>query len=183
LIKIQTNAMIVKFSYNKVLLNAARLLLLTGCLNVTAQRTPQAPYNPSSVKVNYVRTWDAMAPLTDANTMMTRPLKDVKQATQYFDGLGRPIQTVMKQGSLETGSTATDMVSAVEYDEFGREQFKYLPFSSTATGGYTNTSDGTFKMNPFQQQAAFYDNANTANPSKDRAKLFSTGKQNLNHLH
>ncbi|MBL7709155.1 MAG: hypothetical protein JNJ86_08775 [Chitinophagaceae bacterium] len=168
--------MIVKFSYNKILLNTARLLMLTGSLNVSAQRTPQAPYNPSTVKVNYVRTWDAMAPLTDANTMMTRPLKDVKQATQYFDGLGRPIQTVMKQGSLETGGTATDMVSAVEYDEFGREQFKYLPFSSTATGGYSNTSDGTFKMNPFQQQAAFYDNANTSNPIKGQGETYFYGQ-------
>lgn len=168
--------MIVKFSYNKVLLNAARLLMLTGCLNVTAQRTPQAPYNPSTVKVNFVRTWDAVAPLTDANTMMTRPLRDVKQATQYFDGLGRPIQTVMKQGSLETGGSATDIVSVVENDEFGREQFKYLPFSSTATGGYTNTSDGTFKMNPFQQQAAFYDNANATNPIKGQGETYFYGQ-------
>lgn len=168
--------MIVKFSYNKALLNAAKLMMLAGSLNVAAQRAPQAPYNPSTVKVNFIRTWDAVAPLTDANTMMTRPLKDVKQATLFFDGLGRSIQTVMKQGSLETGGAATDMVNAVEYDEFGREQFKYLPFSSTATGGYNNTSDGTFKMNPFQQQAAFYDNANASNPIKGQGETFFYGQ-------
>ncbi|MEI9806771.1 MAG: hypothetical protein WDO16_02195 [Bacteroidota bacterium] len=32
-----------------------------------------------------------------------------KMATQYIDGLGRPVQTVMKQGSLVTGDTARDI--------------------------------------------------------------------------
>ncbi|MBK8952826.1 MAG: hypothetical protein IPM85_11650 [Chitinophagaceae bacterium] len=34
------------------------------------------------------------------------------------------------------------------YYGFGREQYKYLPFVSTA-------SDGSFKLNPFQQQLTF----------------------------
>jgi len=168
--------MIVKFFNKQVLLNTASLLMLSGTLTVSAQRTPQAPYNPSTVKVNFVRTWDATAPLTDANALMTKPLREVKQATQYFDGLGRLLQTVIRQGSQETGSTATDMVTAVEYDEYGRDQFKYLPFSSTATGGYTNTNDGTFKMNPFQQQAVFYDNANTTNPIKGQGEAYFYGQ-------
>ncbi|MBY0349079.1 MAG: hypothetical protein K2W79_12540 [Hydrotalea flava] len=80
---------------------------------------------------------------------MTKPLADVKQSTQYFDGLGRPLQTVVKQGSLQTGQSPTDMVSPVHYDEFGREQYQFLSFSSSE-----NT--GNFKLNPFQQQQSFY---------------------------
>lgn len=116
--------------------------------------TPPSAYGNSSV--SYIRTWDAVAPESDANDLMSRPLKDVKQATQYFDGLGRPLQTVVKQGSLATGGSATDLVSPVVYDQYGREVYKYLPFASNTVSTYTNTSDGTFKENPFQQQVNFY---------------------------
>jgi|CXWL01.1.fsa_nt_gi YD repeat-containing protein len=112
------------------------------------------PY-PAGTQVNFIRTWDATAPVQDGNVLTTKPLRDVKEATQYFDGLGRPLQTVVKQGSLETGGTAADMVSAAVYDEFGREQYKYLPFAANNTGGNTSISDGLFKLNPFQQQATF----------------------------
>ncbi|WP_206513855.1 DUF6443 domain-containing protein [Pseudoflavitalea rhizosphaerae] len=112
------------------------------------------PY-PATVKVNYIRTWTATAPEVDPALLINRPLKDVKQSTAYFDGLGRPIQTVVKQGSLITNGTPVDLVSAVVYDAFGRESNQYLPFAANATGGNSSLSDGLFKLNPFQQQAAF----------------------------
>jgi RHS repeat-associated protein len=124
------------------------------CNLCLAQQSPPSAYN-NGTQVNYIRTWDAMAPETNPSTLMSRPLKDVRQATQYFDGLGRPIQSVMKQGSFETNGTATDLVSASVHDEFGREQFKYLPFVANNTGGNGSITDGNFKLNPFQQQATF----------------------------
>ena len=108
-----------------------------------------------SIQVNYVRTWEATSPQTNPDTLITRLLKDVKQTTQYFDGLGRPLQTVIKRGSLITGSTANDFVVPTVYDEFGREVYKYLPFAANNTGGNTRISDGLFKLNPFQQDSAF----------------------------
>ncbi|MEQ1676219.1 MAG: DUF6443 domain-containing protein [Chitinophagaceae bacterium] len=106
-------------------------------------------------QINYVRTWDAAAPEQDGNILMTKPYKDVKQATQYFDGLGRPVQTVMREGSLETGGTATDVVSPVVYDQYGREPFKYLPFVANTAGGNTSLTDGAYKPNALVQQQAF----------------------------
>ncbi len=103
-----------------------------------------------------MRTWEATAPETNPALLPGRALRDVKQTTAYFDGLGRPLQTVVKQGSLTTGSSPVDLVSANKYDDFGREQQQYLPFGANATGGNTSTSDGLFKINPFQQQVAFY---------------------------
>jgi RHS repeat-associated protein len=112
--------------------------------------------NNSHAQVNYVRTWDATAPEQVANAMLARPLKDVKQTTQYIDGLGRPIQTVIKQGSLESSSNAlADIVAPIVYDEFGREQFKYLPFAANTTGGITNINNGSYKTNALAQQQAF----------------------------
>ena len=100
--------------------------------------------------VNYVRSFDVTAPIQDANALLSRPLKDVKVTTQYLDGLGRPIQTVMREGSMLTGSAATDMVSTNVYDEFGREKIKYLPYAEVSL------NNGLFKSSPFTAQANFY---------------------------
>jgi RHS repeat-associated protein len=125
----------------------------------TAQQpvTPPAAYS-NTIKVNYVRTWDATAPEEDPAILVTRPLKDVKQSTTFVDGLGRPLQVVKKQGSLFTGGSAVDLVAPVVYDEFGREVYKYEPFAANTAGDNTSTNDGLFKLNPFQQQVAFYNN-------------------------
>ena len=146
--------------------NLSAKIILTVLLAVSstfllAQNPLPNPYlNPT---INYIRTWDATAPESDPNTLMTRPLRDVKQTTQYFDGIGRALQTVVKQGSINSYNISNsptfvpavvDMVSAVIYDEYGREQYKYLPFASTATDATKN--NGMFKSNPFQQQVAFY---------------------------
>lgn len=134
------------------------VLATAGYAGANAQSQPANLPNPigANAKVNYVRTWDATAPDTSRSSLPGRPLKDVKQTTAYFDGLGRPLQTVLKQGSLTTGSSPVDMVTAVTYDEFGREQQKYLPFGANTTGGNASVSDGLLKLNPFQQQVAFY---------------------------
>jgi RHS repeat-associated protein len=125
-------------------------LFITALLlraSIGSAQPPTAYANGTTV--SYVRTWDATAPEANASTLTTRVLQDVKQTTSYFDGLGRPLQTVIKEGSLETSTLAKkDMVSAAVYDNIGREQYKYLPFVSTG-------SDGSFKQNPFQQQATF----------------------------
>src|SRR4026207_1232058 len=51
--------------------------------------------------------------------------KDRMQQVGYFDGLGRPIQSVVIQGSNATN----DLVTPVEYDNYGREVKKYLPYA------------------------------------------------------
>ena len=131
------------------------LLVAFSPLALYAQSPRTIPNNYSSgAPVSYIRTWDAKAPEQNANTLITRSVRDVQQTTQYYDGLGRPLQTVLKQGSWSTGGTAVDMISMTEYDAYGREPFKYLPTPSTATGSTKN--DGSFKLDPFAQQAAFY---------------------------
>jgi RHS repeat-associated protein len=126
----------------------ATTLLQNLSFNAQQPRNVPAAYSPTA-PVSYVRTWDAAAPEQNPNTLMTRSIQDVKQATAYVDGLGRPVQSVIKQGSLQTNGTATDIVSMVEYDVYGREQFKYTPYPETTA------NDGNFKLNPFAQQATF----------------------------
>ena len=115
----------------------------------------QKAYSTSD-PINYVRTWTATAPETNSSSLMGRGVTDVKLVTQYLDGLGRPIEIVLKMGSLETSShTWADMVSTNLYDEYGREVQQYLPSPANNTGSNTSIIDGKFKLNPFNQQATF----------------------------
>jgi RHS repeat-associated protein len=123
-----------------------RIILCTIPVTAIAQHRPGT--YPGNDPTSFVRTWSATAPEQNANTIITRPLSDVKQTTLYVDGLGRPLQTVMLNGSLPTNGSATDMVTPVEYDDLGREVYKWKPFSSTE-------SNGLFKTDPFNQQQAF----------------------------
>lgn len=113
-------------------------------------------YTNVQAQVNYVRTFDATAPEQNANNLMGRWVSDVKTTTQYIDGLGRPIQTVMKQGSLESSTnTLADVVSTNIYDALGREPIKYMPFVANNFGGNTSITDGAYKANPLPQQNTF----------------------------
>jgi len=103
-------------------------------------------------QVNSVQTWIATAPETDPNHLTTRPLSDVKLVTHYFDGLGRPAQTVARQGSLETSTGNNyDLVSVMGYDNIGRQNITYLPFVA-------NTTDGSYQSSAVTAQAAYYNN-------------------------
>ncbi|HEY4150835.1 MAG TPA: DUF6443 domain-containing protein, partial [Chitinophagaceae bacterium] len=107
--------------------------------------TPGA-YN-AGAGINYVRSREAMGPITDGGSFNAAGYTDVKEATQYMDGLGRPLQTVMRQAT--PGSSPSDVVMPVVYDAFGRETYKYLPYVHSS-------SDGAFKTNPFSAQNTFY---------------------------
>jgi len=70
---------------------------------------------------------------------------DLKQTVQYFDGLGRPIQTVQVQGSPQN----KDMVQPIAYDQFGRESAKFLDYAAS-------TSDGSYKIDALSAGVGLY---------------------------
>lgn len=112
----------------------------------TARVNPvPSPYS-SSVPVNFVRSWNALRPLPDEATLTStsRTKQEVSRSTQYADGLGRPLQNV----DWQVSPAGKDMVTPFIYDAFGRETFKYLPYTST-------TNDGAFKLNAFTEQNSF----------------------------
>jgi RHS repeat-associated protein len=75
-----------------------------------------------------------------------KPVDSINVNIQYFDGLGRPLQTVQWQGS----PTKKDIVQHVEYDEFGRESKKYLPYAEQST------NNGSYKTAAKTNQGNFY---------------------------
>jgi RHS repeat-associated protein len=72
------------------------------------------------------------------------PIGQKQQATKYFDGLAREIETV----GMQATPLQKDVVGINVYDNFGREITKYLPYVSSL-------SDGKFKTSPLTEQASF----------------------------
>jgi RHS repeat-associated protein len=136
----------------------------TGNITTSVSLVVQAPATPPDTR-NFIKTWDATAPETNPNNLITKPLVDVKHSASYFDGLGRPEQTVVKKGSL-SASGNTDLVSTSVYDEYGREVAKYLPYVSSS-------SDGLFKTNPVGEQYAFY--SGTSSPVAGQGEAYFYG--------
>ncbi len=96
--------------------------------------------------LNYIRTRALSRPgVMDTVTAegLTSPY-DVQQATAYFDGLGRPVQTVAMQAS----PLQNDIVTMHTYDPSGRESTTYLPYTSPS-------NDGDFKSNATAGQNNF----------------------------
>ncbi|HVI44428.1 MAG TPA: DUF6443 domain-containing protein [Chitinophaga sp.] len=144
-----------RYNYYK---NIFILFLLAGCYSAIAQNKPTSggrpvvqPVTPPSAYtspvINFVRTWEPDMPSSDPAIIANpaRSVQEVKQETQYIDGLGRPIQKVSKG----TSSKGYDVVSPVVYDVFGREQYQYLPYTQ-------QESNGKFKTDPFNNQRLFY---------------------------
>ncbi len=123
----------------------------SGMVSVSVTLVVQSPsLSLTGDSRNFTKVWEATVPERDANQLMVKPLRVVKQSTTYFDGLGRSEQTVIKQGSLATATKASgDLVSPVVYDVFGRETDKYLPYVAAS-------SDGLYKESALAAQNSFY---------------------------
>lgn len=153
-------------------------LVLISCLVLISfadaqDSIPAKPAGYAGIVLNYVRSWEAKAPVAEPSALVNRPLRDVQQCTVYMDGLGRTLQTVARQGSMRSGKAATDLVSPLVYDGFGREVRKYLPYASQQKAG-------DFKTDPFEEQAVFYgDNAN--GPLKNQGESFYYSKIEFEH--
>lgn len=103
---------------------------------------PPAPI-PSNLGMNYILSYTAQREgVTNASSLDGFTTKDVNRAIQYFDGLGRPLQSIVIEGS----PSKKDLITPVVYDEHGRETRKYLPFSKDNDGVYVPHS-GIFDGN------------------------------------
>ena len=92
--------------------------------------------------VSYQAVSDPMR-LTDANSNTT---------IQYFDGLGRPTQTVQRAITFN----AMDLVSGIEYDGFGRDYRHWLPGKVASNYGAYVSDFGTKATNTYGGDAKPY---------------------------
>lgn len=158
-------------------------------LPVFSQLPANLPYYREDASMNYIRQWTPVSPVTDPGLLSpATELRKAQMVTQYIDGLGRPLQTVVKEGSLVTSSgtpaTAKDVVSMALYDHFGREAFKFLPFSSSGSDGSfvgdPYTAQNTFMLSVYgttQGEDNFYSQTNLeASPLNKTEETFAPGK-------
>jgi RHS repeat-associated protein len=99
---------------------------------------------------NYVLTYLPQEEITDISTLEGTTVDMVNRKIEYFDGLGRPLQNISIQGS----PSRLDIVQPFEYDEFGREGRKFLPYVAGSDGKYhanaTSPSAGYVSSEQYQ---------------------------------
>lgn len=89
-------------------------------------------------------------------------LDQANENIDYFDGIGRPIQSIQKQFS----QSKRDVVTPVVYDEFGRSTTNFLGYSAELM--LSNSADGSYKPTAIDDQSDFY-NSHFSDTSGDYA--------------
>ncbi|AOW20769.1 DUF6443 domain-containing protein [Urechidicola croceus] len=109
---------------------------------------------------NYIHSIKYRTPFDENSLPSELSQKDKKiETVTYFDGLGRPIQTI----DLRVGGSSSrhDAVTHIEYDEYGKDSKSYLPYAVA-------NNNGTFRTdNPKTKTLQFYNvpkYENTSNP-------------------
>lgn len=93
---------------------------------------------------NYVKT-------ITARQSTTNSIKDsnssemTQQSVQYVDGLGRPLQSVIRWASPDE----KDIVTPLVYDGFGRESLSYLPYEA-------NQSSSNYRSSAVSELTTYY---------------------------
>jgi len=88
---------------------------------------PSIVGSSNSTIINSIHQIDYKIATTTSST--THAPNEVVEKVMYFDGLGRAIQ----QKILKQSNTGKDIVTPIEYDIFGRQPKKYLPYVTSAT--------------------------------------------------
>lgn len=128
------------------------------------------------------------APTAGQNYILTRTFRDTvklaqlgsqrtigqeNQSIQYFDGLGRPSQTVQ----LMASPTYKDIVQHIEYDGFGRESTKYLPYGEKSGNGSFRTGAKTTQSD-FYKDGVGWDAAVVKTPNPYAVTVFENSPLN-----
>ncbi|MFK5855152.1 MAG: DUF6443 domain-containing protein, partial [Bacteroidota bacterium] len=85
---------------------------------------------------------------------------DKIESITYFDGLGRPMQSI----GIRAGGNSEDIITHVAYDAYGRQDKDYLPYAAT-------TNDGIYRTDALAVTNSFYNTAkyeNTTNPFSEK---------------
>ncbi len=134
-------------SFSSALL-CVMVILLFPIFNISAQTSTE----------NYIKT--TTYKIETANSISNPTATQAKVDITYIDGLGRPKQKISHQQS----GNGEDLITHMQYDGFGREEFEFLPYERSAslifdgngysntTSFYSNSSNGPTTSNPWNQK-------------------------------
>ncbi|AUP77428.1 DUF6443 domain-containing protein [Flavivirga eckloniae] len=106
---------------------------------------------------NYVHTIAPRIRTTDIASLTTI---QKTESVNYFDGLGRPIQSI----GINAGGNEEDIITHIDYDEYGRQDKEYLPYA-------LNGNKGLYRTDALISTSNFYNTAkyeNTPNPYSEK---------------
>jgi RHS repeat-associated protein len=110
-------------------------------LSVSAQTSTQ----------NYIRSRRPVVPVTELPALNGLEAKKQGATISYFDGLGRPAQTVAV-GQTPAGH---DLVQGTYYDSLGRPSRKYLPYEQVGNVGAYRTNWATETANGYPSEVPY----------------------------
>jgi len=140
-------------TFKQLLFIQAIILTTAGSFAQTIDNiTDFTPYK----SYNYIFSKTVLIPQTGTAT-------NYREVFQYYDGLGRLIQTV----DFKASPKKNDVIQPVEYDNFGREAIKYLPYTDTIN---SSTKKALYRSQWKTEQSAFY---TTRYDATDGTKAYS----------
>ena len=108
--------------------------------------SPSGGGNPSPTALSNQNYIYSISPLVETSDVTTINEADKIEAVSYYDGLGRPMQTV----NIRAGGNFEDNIIPLEYDEYGRNVKDYLPYTS-------NSDIGNYRSSGISETKSFYD--------------------------
>lgn len=126
------------------------IIIILFSLGVNAQDTNQ----------NYTKSITYKKPSTQGSIDLNNPEDAVVQVS-YYDGLGRPIQQIAHKQS----NTGKDIVTHIEYDQFGRQTKEFLPYATSAPSlSYIDATTAIVDLYDFYTDY----NGGTSNPFSEK---------------
>ncbi|MBL7864466.1 MAG: hypothetical protein JNK10_06300 [Cyclobacteriaceae bacterium] len=127
---------------------------------------------PPSLDKNFVRTETILVDgIVDENQVSALSVAQKTTSFEYFDGVGRMLQSVIKQGS----PLQKDILSPIDYDNYSRTPKDFLPYM-------TGQTSGAFRRDWESEQHKFYWETPTPKTATDQApwtlKLFDDSPLN-----
>ena len=126
--------------------------------NITTNIQGIRPYSSTSQNAGLDPSTDQNYILTIIPTVATADVSNLStdqslQTIQYFDGLGRPIQTVQRNITPQK----KDIVSSIQYDGVGREYMEWLPTPMADNqGAFVNLNEiGNIARNVYADSRPF----------------------------
>lgn len=136
----------------------------TGCNGPTYLSQSIEVYPALDTEENRVRAFTAQESM-DTPSQLSSQMFDktkVNTITNFFDGLGRPVQNVNHYAS----PAGSDIVELKQYDQYGRESVKYLPFVASTNFSYNSLA--------VQNQLNYYSSSPSGKITQDIAPFALT---------
>ncbi|MNX53645.1 RHS Repeat protein [compost metagenome] len=112
------------------------------------------PNNCAISNENYIHTINPTVGVADIGSLSD---SQKQESITYFDGIGRPMQSI----GIHAGGNNEDIITHIGYDDFGRQEKEYLPYTENTNHGLFRTGNIDLATKNFYNTTKY---ENTTNP-------------------